>query len=70
MLACAHTDEATGGCVLEIIVLRKQGHNLGEDRFAHQLSILVFGHNAGPHLDLLTNLRSYSRTGAHSHLGN
>lgn len=68
MCGCALTDEATGGSVLQVIVLSKQGDNLGEDGFAHQLPILVFGHDAGPHLDLLTHLRSHSGTRAHLHV--
>lgn len=69
MLKCALTDEASRGSVLQIIVLCKQGDNLGEDGFAHQLPVLVFGHDARPHLDLLTHLRSHSRTRACSHVG-
>lgn len=38
-------------------MLGEQRHDLGEDGFAHQLSFLVFGHDAGSHLDLLTHLR-------------
>lgn len=68
MCGCALTDEATGGSVLQVIVLGKQGDNLGEDGFAHQLPVLVFGHDAGPHLDLLTHLRSHGRARAHLHV--
>lgn len=61
MLVCALTDEATWGSVLQVIVLRKQGDNFGEDGFAHQLPLLVFGNNSRSHLNLLTNLMSHSR---------
>lgn len=63
----ALTDEATGGSVLQVVVLGEQGDDLGEDGFAHQLAVLVFGHNAGPHLDLLTHLRTH---GSHRHSQN
>lgn len=54
---CALTNQATGGSVLQVVVLSEQGDNLGENGFAHQLPVLVFGHDTGPHLDLLTHLR-------------
>lgn len=50
------TDEASGSSVLQIVVLGEQRDDLWEDGFAHQLSLLVFGHNTWPHLDLLTHL--------------
>lgn len=52
------TDEATGGSVLQVIVLSEQRHDLGEDGFTHQLSFMVFGHDTRSHLDLLTNLEA------------
>lgn len=61
MLRSALTNEATRGSILQVIVLRKQGDDFGEDGFAHQFPLLVFGDDARPHLDLLTNLRPHSR---------
>ena len=37
-------------------MLSKQGHDLGEDGLAHQLALVVFGHDAWTHLQLLAHL--------------
>lgn len=55
------TDEAPGGGVLQVVVLGEQRHDLGEDGLAHQLSLLVFGHDSRPHLDLLPHLEDTQR---------
>lgn len=56
------TDKASGCSILQVVVLSKQRDDLGEDGFAHQLSLVVFGHDTGPHLDLLTHLEATRRT--------
>lgn len=56
------TYQASGRGVLQVIVFSEQRHNLGEDGFAHQLSFLVFGDDARPHLDLLAHLQAHQET--------
>ena len=57
------TDKASGGSVLQIIVLSEQGHDLGEDGLAHQLALMVFGHDAWTHLQLLAHLPMETQQG-------
>ncbi len=63
MCACGPTDKASRCSVLQVVVFSKQRHDLGEDGFAHQLSVLVFGHDTWPHLELLTHLEVTQRGG-------
>lgn len=42
-------------------MLSEQRDDLGEDGFAHQLSFMVFRHDAWTHLDLLTHLEVTQR---------
>lgn len=55
------TDEASWRSVLQVIVFRKQGNNLGENGFAHQLSFLVLGDDTWSHLNLLAHLKTQKR---------
>mmetsp|Transcript_8881 Transcript_8881/g.25337 ORF Transcript_8881/g.25337 Transcript_8881/m.25337 type:complete len:465 (-) Transcript_8881:10-1404(-) len=51
-----NANQSSRNGVLELVVLREEGHNPGEDGVALDLALRVLAHDSWPHLNFLTHL--------------